>query len=346
MAKNQEASCPKVDIGGQAVLDGVMMRGPEAIAIAVRRANGDVVVKRDDYVSPAKKHKWMGLPFIRGTVNMVSMLKIGMQTLSDSANMSGDEEAQEEPTKFEKWLAEKLGKNVDKVVMSVAVVTAVLLSFGLFVALPNLVVLLFPKDAQGGTLLAKNLTAGVVRILILIGYIGLCGKIPDMRKTFQYHGSEHKTVYCHEHELPLNPKNAQQFSTLHPRCGTSFLMLTFILSILVTTFFDWLMLQITGQDLFSSYLPRLARSVVLLPLIMGVGYEALKGLAHREGKWVDILRWPGMQMQRLTTKQPTDAMCQVAIISMKTALNGLPEGEKTPEGWVVLTAEEAEGLME
>ena len=344
MAKKNQA-CGRADIGGQAVLDGVMMKSPDAIAVAVRRPNGDIVVKREAYTPPAKKHPWMGLPFIRGTVNMVHMLSIGMKTLSDSADMTGNEEMQEEPSKFEKWLAKKLGKNVDKVVMGVAVVLAVCLSFGLFVALPNLAVLLFPKEAAGGMLLLKNLTSGFLRILLLIAYIALCGRIPEMRKTFQYHGSEHKTVYCHEHDLPLNPKNAQQFSTLHPRCGTSFLMLTFILSILVCTLFDWLVLEITGYDLSANYLPRLLRSIVLLPLIMGVGYETLKALAHHEGRLVDILRAPGMQMQRLTTRQPTDQMCQVAIISMNAALGGLPNGEKTEEGWVVLHAEEIEREM-
>lgn len=345
MAKEKNASCPRVDIGGQAVLDGVMMKSPDAIAVAVRRPNGDIVVKREEYTAPSKKHPWMGLPFIRGSVNMVHMLSVGMKTLTDSADMSGNEEAQEEPTKFEKWLAEKLGKNVDKVVMGVAVVLAVCLSFGLFVALPSLVVLLFPKEATGGMLLLKNLTSGLIRILLLIGYIAFCGRIPEMRKTFQYHGSEHKTVYCHEHDLPLNPENVQQFSTLHPRCGTSFLMLTFILSILVCTFFDWLVLQVTGYDFSANYLPRLLRSIVLLPIVMGVGYEALKALAHHEGKWVDILRAPGMQMQRLTTRQPTDEMCQVAIISMNAALNGLPQGEETEEGWVVLHKDEIEREM-
>ena len=332
---------PRVDIGGQAVLDGVMMKGPEAIAVAVRRPNGDIVVKRDAYESPAKKHPWMGKPFIRGTVSMVQMLSIGMKTLSDSANMLGEDQA-EEPSKFEKWLAEKLGKNVDKVVMAVAMVFAVCLSVGLFVLLPNVAVMLFPASATGGMLLLKNLVSGVIRIALLIGYIALCGRIPDMRRTFQYHGSEHKTVYCHEHDLPLTPKNAQQFSTLHPRCGTSFLLLTFILSILFYSIIDVLVLQITGFDLGAHYLLRVLSRLVLLPCIMGIGYEALKSLAHSEGRLVRALRWPGMQMQRLTTRQPTDEMCEVAIAAMNAALEGLPQGEKTPEGWVILKKAEAQ----
>ena len=341
MSKKTEngAACPRADIGGQAVLDGVMMKSPDAVAVAVRRPNGDIVVKREAYEAPSKKHPWMGKPFIRGAVNMVQMLGLGMRVLEDSMKMSGNEEAQEEPTKFEKWLAEKLGKNVDKVVMAVAVVLALAMSIGLFVLLPNLIILLFPKNPTGGTLLVKNLVSGVVRIALLIGYISLVGRIPEMRKTFQYHGSEHKTVYCHEHDLPLTPKNAQQFTTLHPRCGTSFLLLTFFLSIIFYSIIDVLVLQLTGFDLGAHYLLRVLSRIILLPCVAGISYEVLKAVAHAENPLTKALRWPGLQMQRLTTRQPSDEQCEVAIASMNAALHGLPEGEVTPEGWVILHKE-------
>ena len=335
------AACPRADIGGQAVLDGVMMKSPDAIAVAVRRPNGDIVVKREKYEALSKKHPWMGKPFIRGAVNMVQMLGLGMRVLEDSMKMSGNEDAQEEPSKFEKWLAEKLGKNVDKVVMAIAIVMALAMSIGLFVLLPNLIILLFPKNPTGGTLLLKNLVSGVVRIALLIGYISLVGRIPDMRKTFQYHGSEHKTVYCHEHDLPLTPKNAQQFTTLHPRCGTSFLLLTFFLSIIFYSIIDVLVLQLTGFDLGAHYLLRVLSRIILLPCVAGISYEVLKAVAHAENPLTKALRWPGLQMQRLTTRQPSDEQCEVAIASMNAALHGLPEGEVTPEGWVILHKEAA-----
>jgi Predicted metal-dependent enzyme len=335
--KNEQAVCPRADIGGQAVLDGVMMKAPDAVAVAVRRKNGDIVIKREPYESPAKKHKWMGLPFIRGSVNMVQMLGLGMRVLEDSMKMSGEEDAQEEPSKFEKWLAAKLGKNVDKVVMGVAVVMALAMSIGLFVLLPNTIILLFPKEASGGMLLLKNLVSGVIRIALLIAYISFVGRIPDMRRTFQYHGSEHKTVYCHEHDLPLTPKNAQQFTTLHPRCGTSFLLLTFFLSILFYSIIDVLVLEATGFDLGANYLLRVLSRLILLPCVAGISYEALKSLAHAENPLTRALRWPGLQMQRLTTRQPTDQQLEVAIASMNAALHGLPEGdETTEEGWVIV----------
>ena len=277
----------------------------------------------------------MGLPFIRGSVNMIQMLFLGMRVLEDSMKMSGAEET-EEPSKFEKWLADKLGKNVDKVVMGVAVVLAMAMSIGLFVLLPNLVIMLFPKEASGGTLLIKNLVSGLIRIVLLVGYISFVGRVPEMRKTFQYHGSEHKTVYCHEHDLPLTPENAQKFSTLHPRCGTSFLLLTFFLSIIFYSVIDVLVLQLTGFDLGANYLLRVLSRILLLPCVAGISYEALKSLAHAETPLTRALRWPGLQMQRLTTRQPSDDQCEVAIVSMNAALHGLPEGEATEEGWVIL----------
>ena len=321
-----------VDIGGQAVLEGVMMKGPEAIAIAVRRENGDIVVTRETYEPLSKKHPWMGKPFIRGAVSFVTMLGQGMKVLDKSSQMLGV--AEEEPSKFEKWLAEKLGKGVDKVVMGVAMVLAVILSLGLFVLLPNIPTRLLTE--AGWSPLAVNLMSGVIRIVLLITYIWAVGKVPDMRRTFQYHGSEHKTVYCHEAGLPLTPENAQKFSTLHPRCGTSFILITFILSILLYTTIDYIILGLTGFNLSSNYFIKVLSRLLLLPLVTGVSYEALKGLAHSETKVCRMLRWPGLQLQRLTTRQPTNEMCEVAIASMNAALNGLPEGQKTPEGWVIL----------
>ena len=215
-----------VDIGGQAVLEGVMMKGPDAIAITVRRPDKTMVVDYKKSEPLSKKHKWMGLPIIRGAVNMVNMLAMGMTTLETSAKMLGTEE--EEPTKFEKWLAAKLGKSIDKVVMGVAMVLAVLLSVGLFIVLPSLAEKGMLSLGASGTV--ATLIGGLTKVLILIAYMIFCGMVPDVRRTFQYHGAEHKTVYCHEHNLPLTPKNAQQFTTLHPRCGTAFLLIVMLIA--------------------------------------------------------------------------------------------------------------------
>ena len=328
---NKEQRRP--DIGGQAVLDGVMMKAPDAIAVAVRKENGDILVRRDPYLSPVKKNPWMGKPFIRGSVNMVLMMKLGMKVLQDSTAMTGALES-EKPSRFEEWLSKKLGKGAEKVMMGIAMVFALGLSMGLFVLLPNL-----PARAMRGagwSLFSVNLISGIIRILILMAYLYLVGLMPDMRRTFQYHGAEHKAVYNHEAQLPLTPKNAQTFTTLHPRCGTSFLLLTFVLSILFYSVVDQLIFSLSGFDLGTNYLARVLSRLLFLPIVAGLGYEALKGLAHANNPLTRALRWPGMQLQRLTTKPPTDEMLEVSIAALNAALHGLPDGEKTKEGYVIL----------
>ena len=325
--KKQQASCKRVDIGGQAVMEGVMMKAPDAIAIAVRRPDHTIVVRHEPYVSLAKKHPWMGWPFVRGMVSMLTMLSMGMTTLQQSTDLLGI--LDEEPTKFEMWLSKKLGKGIDKIIMAVAIVLAVALSVGLFFVLPEL----FAKLLKGfwpdaGMSWLVNLLSGILRILILIGYILFCAAVPDVRRTFEYHGAEHKTVYANENDLPLTPANAQKFGTLHPRCGTSFLLIVFVISIVLFT--------LVGYQ-GNSFVWRLLSRLALLPVVAGVSYEVLKGLAHSESKFAKILRWPGMQMQRLTTRPPTDEMVECAIVAMNVALHGLPKhAARTPEGWAVL----------
>ena len=315
------------DIGGQAVLEGLMMKAPAAVAVAVRRPDNTIVVGREEYVAPSKKHKWMGWPFVRGIISMGSMLSLGMTTLQKSTAMLGT--LDEEPTKFEKWLSKTLGKGIDKIVMGTAVVFAVVLSVVLFFAIPEGFARFLKGVWAGGNLnWLVNLLSGLLRILILIGYILVCMLVPEVRRTFQYHGAEHKTVYCHEAGKPLTPKNAQVFSTLHPRCGTSFLLLVFVISIVLFT--------VVGYQ-GTTYIFRLLSRLALLPVVAGVSYEVLKLLAHSDGWLSRALRWPGLQLQRLTTKKPDDGMVEVAIVAMNVALHGLPKhAERTAEGWAVL----------
>ncbi|MBQ2929013.1 MAG: DUF1385 domain-containing protein [Clostridia bacterium] len=337
-------SCPRVDIGGQAVLEGVMMKAPNAIAITVRRPDGTMVVQRKEYTPAAKKHKWLGWPIIRGVVNMGSMLAMGMNTLEESMKMLG-EEYEEEPSKFEKWLAEKLGKNIDKVVMAVAIVLAVVMAMGLFIALPAGVewvtgkIIGFNEIAEVADAAVQSseswkgvfvtVVGGLTKVIILIAYMALISLMPDIRRTFQYHGAEHKTVYCNENDLPLTPENAAPFTTLHPRCGTAFMLIVMVISMVLFLF--------VGRDI-SAFLPRFLLHLALLPVVAGVSYEVLKGLAHKDNAFTRIARWPGLQMQRLTTKEPDAKMLEVAIVSMNVALHGMPKNAPlTEEGWAILT---------
>ncbi|MCQ2457981.1 MAG: DUF1385 domain-containing protein [Clostridia bacterium] len=325
--KNDVNKCPRVDIGGQAVMEGVMMRSPKHQAVTVRRADGTLVTKVEKLHLPGDKHPWMKKPFIRGTVSMITMLTSGMKTLEDSTKMLGIMD--EEPTQFEKWLSEKLHKGIDKIVMFVAIVMAVILSVGLFIAIPAGIETLL-KNA-GMSAFGYTLLGGVVKILILIGYMAFCGSIPDVRRTFQYHGAEHKSVFCHEAQEPLTPANAMKYSCLHPRCGTAFLLIVFTISILL-----FLVLNVLMP--ISNYFLRLLFHLAMLPIVAGVSYEVLKGLAHSESKAAKLLRWPGLQMQRLTTREPDESMLECAIVSMNLALTGeLPaHAPRTPEGWAIL----------
>jgi len=315
------------DVGGQAVMEGVMMRSPNATAVTVRRPDGTMVTKLTPFVPLKQKHPWMGKPFIRGIINMGTMLYYGMNTLEDSTKMLGM--LDEEPTRFEKWLAKKLGKGVDKIVMAMAIVLAVVLSVGLFMALPALVENLL-KNA-GMSSIGYTLISGLLKVLLLVGYMIFCGFVPDVRRTFQYHGAEHKSVHCHESGLPLTPENAKTFSRLHPRCGTAFLLIVFSISIVL-----FLLMNVTVLQSVSNYFLRLLAHLAMLPVVAGISYEVLMGLAHSGSKAACVLRWPGMQMQRLTTREPDEKMLECAIVSVNVVLNGIPDhAPKTPEGWAV-----------
>ena len=317
---NQKKKIKYQDIGGQAVMEGVMMQSPanESMAIAVRRPDGKIVVTCEHKEPLSKKHKWMSLPIIRGCVNMVVMLKMGMQTLDKGTQMLGLLE--EEPTKFEKWLADKLGANIEKVVRAVAMVLAVVLSLFLFVFLPSCVATFAGRFTDNRILI--NLASGVARIAILIAYIWSVALMPDIKRVFMYHGAEHKTVYCNEAGEELTPENARKFSRLHPRCGTAFLFLVMIISILIGSVADQLIFLLFGIEKLG-FLLRFGRSLLILPVVTGVSYEVLKGLAHAgDHIIVRALRWPGLMLQHLTTREPDDAMLEVAIASMKAAKAG------------------------
>ena len=317
----------KFDVGGQAVMEGVMMRSPNATAVTVRRPDGTMVTKLTPFVPLKDKHPWMGKPFIRGIINMGTMLYYGMNTLEDSTKMLGM--LDEEPSRFEKWLAAKLGKGVDKIVMAFAIILAVVLSVALFIALPAGVESLL--RGAGMSTVGYTLIGGLVKILLLVGYMIFCGFVPEVRRTFQYHGAEHKSVHCHESSLSLTPENAQTFSRLHPRCGTAFLLIVFLISI-----FLFLVLNVLVP--ISNFFIRFLFHLAMLPVVAGISYEVLMALAHSKSKAACILRWPGMQMQRLTTREPDASMLECAIVSVNVVLNGIPDyAPRTPEGWAIFT---------
>ena len=276
---------------------------------------------------------------MRGVVAFVESLSIGMGTLTESAKLAG-EEIDEEPSKFEKWLAAKLGKSVESVIIGFAVVIAVCLAVGLFFVLPTLLGSLILGGSEVASVW-KSLTEGLVRLLIFLGYIVLCSRVKDVRRVFMYHGAEHKTIACYEAEEPLTPENAMKHSRLHPRCGTNYLFLVMAVSILFFAAVGW----------NANFLVRLASRIIFLPLVAGISYEVLRFAAKHDNLLTRIIRAPGMGLQYITTKEPTPDMLEVAITAFELAMD--PEGfaakqaaAETKEGEKTAAVETAAGQME
>lgn len=306
----------RCSVGGQAVMEGVMMRTPEGdVALAVRKADGTI---ETEYTPKKKKieHPVLKWPVIRGVVAFVDALATGMKMTTRSAELYG-EEFDEEPTRFEKWIAEKTGKSAMDVAIVVAVVLAIGLAIAMFVFLPSLATQIIPwKDAAPR--IWKSLTEGFVRLLIFLVYITAISLMKDIRRVYMYHGAEHKTIACYEHEAELTPENAMKYSRLHPRCGTNYLFLVMAVSIL---FFA--ALPYTENLLF-----RLLERLIFLPLVAGLAYEVLKLAAASDKLWARIIRAPGLGLQYLTTREPEPEMIEVAIRAFNLAVNG---GKETPD---------------
>ena len=318
-------------IGGQAVMEGVMMKSPTGVAMAVRRADGTIATSYDNWTTRAKKGTFLGLPIIRGVVTFIESLSTGMTTLTESAKLAG-EDIDEEPTRFEKWLSEKLGKSVESVVVGIAVLLAVVLSVGLFFLLPlGISSLIFGglADVAG---VWKSLTEGLIRLIIFIGYIMLCASIKDVKRTFMYHGAEHKTIACYEAEEELTPDNAMKHSRLHPRCGTNYLFLVMAVSILFFAAIGW----------NASFALRLVMRIVFLPIVAGLSYEVLRFAAKYDNAFTRIIRAPGMALQRITTKEPTEDMLEVAITAFNLALDPNYNNKQADAAAAETNAEEKE----
>ena len=297
-----------VSVGGQAVMEGVMMMGPEKIALAVRRPDGKIELRLKPRKYLSKKYPILGWPIIRGVVNFVTQLYVGMKTLTESAEISTGEV--EEPSEFEKKVAKTLHVKPDSLMMGAAVVLALVMAIGLFFLLPTAIEALFKRFIPSRTV--TNLLGGLVRMGLFLAYVWLVSRIPDIHRVFMYHGAEHKSIFCFESGKPLTVANAQSFTTYHPSCGTSFVVIVFVISILVFT--------LLGSD-SSNVFARMGSRLLLLPVTAGVSYEILKWLGRAEDTpLVRALKWPGLMVQHITTAQPTDDMVEVALCSLRGAL--------------------------
>ena len=326
MAKKDIQCCNekfKTTIGGQALIEGIMMRGPEKDAIVVRGKDGLKVEINDRKIhKPGSVATW---PVIRGAVNFFDAQVVGVKALMRSADLAPEEYTEDEkPSKFEQWLEKKLGnEKFQQMIAGFAVFLGMAMSIGLFFLLPMIIGGLFDRWITSNLVL--HLVEGVIRMVIFMAYMVLVARMKEMKRVFAYHGAEHKTIRCYEAGLPLTVENVRMQTRLHPRCGTSFLLIVMVISILVFSVASSLLLSVAPAlaAIRGSFLYRLAMilfKLLLLPLIVGITYEINRWAGRHDNGFTRILTAPGMWMQNFTTNEPDDAMIEVGIQAVQAVL--------------------------
>ena len=298
----------RTSIGGQALIEGIMMRGPLETAMAVRTPDGEITIEKVEDERDKKVPKFFKLPVIRGLVNFVQTMILGYRAIMRSAELSGFEE-QEEQSKFDRFLTEKLGEKLYSVIGIIAGVLGVAIAVCLFVFVPTWIVKLFNTYVFSLGIFT-SVAEGIIKIAVFIAYIALVALMPDIRRTYEYHGAEHKTIACYEALEEITPENAAKHSRFHPRCGTSFILIILILSIL-------LFLLVPAE---LDILYRFGLRIVLLPLTVGIGYEIIKLVGRHDNRFTRIISAPGLWLQRLTTREPDEKQLEIAIAALKAVM--------------------------
>ena len=327
---NKENQKKITSIGGQALIEGIMMKGPYKTMLAVRNPNGEIELEELKLVPLKEKYPVLGWPLIRGVVNFIESMKTGYKALALSAEKAGFEE-EEEPSKFEKWLDKTFGSKVNGIIMGIGGVLGVVLAIALFFLLPTWFFNLLQRWLGDGLAPWRSVLEGVMRIFIFILYVVLCAFMPDIKRVFQYHGAEHKTIFCYEADEELTVENVRKYKRFHPRCGTSFIFLTLAISILVYTILpinSELFVVNFGVSQFVGDLLRICCKIIFLPIVVGISYELIRIAGRYDNILTRIISAPGLAIQHLTTKEPEDEMIEVAIASMKPVLPEKPEDAK------------------
>lgn len=307
-------------------MEGVMMRGPEGTAVALRLPDGTIETTMKDFVSVRKKYKVLNIPLVRGIVSFVESLIFGYGLLMESAEKTGldDMEASEDDSKLDKWISEHFGPKMMNVIGVISMVLSLGISFLLFMYAPTKCFnLINEKLLNGAALNFKPLCEGLVRIIILVLYMYLTSKMKEIKRVYMYHGAEHKSIFCFEAGLDLTVENVRKQSRYHPRCGTSFLFSSVIISVLVSS----IVAMLVPEWVLKSTWLWIAIKLCIMPLIMGIGFEFIQLAGKHPNKLTKALSAPGLLMQRITTAEPTDDIIEVGIASLKAALNGAPEDE-------------------
>ncbi len=296
-------------IGGQALLEGIMMVGPKRTTAAFCDEKGNVTIEDIQVPRLTKKYPILGKPFIRGIFSLIDSFRLGYKALSVSADKITEEQGEEELSGMDKWLTEHFGDKITGIIMGLASVLGVGLAILLFFWLPTVLFNLLEAAVPAISGVWRSLFEGALRLLIFLGYLLVVSLLPDIKRTFQYHGAEHKTIFCYENDLPLTVENVRKQRRFHPRCGTSFLILMLILGIIVGFFIP-----------FSNPFLRTAAKLLCIPVIMNIGYELQKACARHEGLLTRIITAPGLWVQRLTVKEPDDNMIRAAIAAMEAVI--------------------------
>lgn len=315
--KKEEKCCHMTSIGGQAVIEGVMMRGPQKIATAVRKSSGEIIIDEKPVNSFVVRHKLNKIPILRGVVSFVESMVTGVKCLMFSADQVDieDGDTSMEPSRFEKWIDDKLGDKVKDIAIYVSVVIALGFSILLFMILPTVIAGLF--DGFIKNRICLNLIEGGVKIFIFLLYLWGVSHMSDIRRVFEYHGAEHKTIAAYEAGEELTVENAKKYTRLHPRCGTSFLLIVMVISILMFSVFSWKSVWI-----------RIGYRLLLLPVVAGVSYEIIKFAGKHPTGVVGWLTKPGLWLQKLTTNEPDESQLEVAIAAMKAVIPENKEEDK------------------
>lgn len=310
MSKQTNSKTIKTSIGGQAVIEGVMMRGPKLTALSVRMP--DQSISTEVWDTPNSNKWYKKIPFIRGVFNFVESLTDGYKSLMKAAEKAGLDEEEEEPSKFEQKLRQLLGDKFMPFLQGCILLFSLAMALFFFAFLPTTLVGFF-KDYISHPL-ALSALEGLTKIAILILYLALISNMSDIKRVFMYHGAEHKTIFCYEHGEELTVENVRKYTRFHPRCGTSFLVIVLLLSILVSSMVSW-------DNLWM----RVGLKVLCLPIIMSLSYECIKFAGRHDNLFTRILSAPGLWTQRLTTREPDDSMIEVAIASMKKVIPENPD---------------------
>ena len=315
----------KTSVGGQALIEGVMMRGPKGMATSVRKPDGEILTEYHEFKRIGDKYKVFNLPIIRGIVSFVESMIMGYKCLMYSAEVSGMEDIEaEEMSKFEKWLNDKLGEKLMSVITFIATILGFALAFYIFSILPTQLFKLINNNTAHDFEPLRAAFEGVLRIIIFITYMLLVSQMKDIKRVFKYHGAEHKSICCYEQGMELTVENVKKCTRFHPRCGTSFMFVMLILSIAVNTVLSYFVPQEVKNITILWVLIRLPMVFV----VMGIGYEFIRYAGRHDNALVTILSAPGLWMQRITTKEPEDDIIECGIASIKAVITENPEDDE------------------